>query len=226
MERRPNGIFNIQFTNIFVDSAADAYAGVQLFHVLEDKRKQLKPCPPRPHHAELGLPIQVAEPEPVDPPEEIADEAVVQELLQDALVGSELEDDLSKTNNVEVRNQPEPKPDMRDARVSAAQQKAKQYRASKGSKTSSAPSALSAYYIWHENDELDPEAVAKLLRDPPLQTHTVVTYILNAVLAEKLPYSKLKMRNVLSHLNPQVLGEPKYQVLVSACQGAGQQDRR
>ncbi|KAL7925464.1 hypothetical protein ACQKWADRAFT_284111 [Trichoderma austrokoningii] len=38
-------------------SASDAYAGLQLFYVLEEKRKMLVPCPPRPHHAELQLPI-------------------------------------------------------------------------------------------------------------------------------------------------------------------------
>lgn len=46
-------------------SASDAYAGLQLYYVLEEKRKMLVPCPPRPHHAELRLPISLP-----DPPEE------------------------------------------------------------------------------------------------------------------------------------------------------------
>ncbi|KAG6163322.1 hypothetical protein E4U51_005780 [Claviceps purpurea] len=45
-------------------SASDAYAGIQLFHVLEEKRKNLDPCPDRPHHAELDLPIPRAQPAP------------------------------------------------------------------------------------------------------------------------------------------------------------------
>ncbi|KAG5942686.1 hypothetical protein E4U60_007146 [Claviceps pazoutovae] len=45
-------------------SASDAYAGIQLFHVLEEKRKSLDPCPERPHHAELDLPIPRVQPDP------------------------------------------------------------------------------------------------------------------------------------------------------------------
>ncbi|KAG5921972.1 hypothetical protein E4U61_005975 [Claviceps capensis] len=45
-------------------SASDAYAGIQLFHVLEEKRKSLDPCPERPHHVELDLPIPLVQPAP------------------------------------------------------------------------------------------------------------------------------------------------------------------
>jgi hypothetical protein len=41
-------------------AASDAYAGVRLYDVLEAKRKKLKPTPPRPHCAELNLPIELA----------------------------------------------------------------------------------------------------------------------------------------------------------------------
>lgn len=44
----------------FIDSAGDAYAAIQLYHVLDEKRQELRPVPPRPHHAELKLPIPVA----------------------------------------------------------------------------------------------------------------------------------------------------------------------
>lgn len=42
-------------------AANDSYAGLQLYHTLEMKRKELNPCPPRPYHAELNLPIRFAE---------------------------------------------------------------------------------------------------------------------------------------------------------------------
>ncbi|TVY27574.1 Werner syndrome ATP-dependent helicase-like protein [Lachnellula hyalina] len=42
-------------------AASDSYAGVQLFDTLECKRRALEPTPPRPWHAELNLPIRVAE---------------------------------------------------------------------------------------------------------------------------------------------------------------------
>jgi hypothetical protein len=41
-------------------AASDAYANLMLFDTLESKRKQLHPTPPRPHHAELNLPISLA----------------------------------------------------------------------------------------------------------------------------------------------------------------------
>ncbi|KAK0110772.1 hypothetical protein ONS96_002369 [Cadophora gregata f. sp. sojae] len=67
-------------------AASDSYAGLQIFHTLEMKRLALDPTPPLPYHAELNLPIRIAEgveipsdaeaeeaepePEPVDPAEE------------------------------------------------------------------------------------------------------------------------------------------------------------
>ncbi|KAG5965418.1 hypothetical protein E4U58_002812 [Claviceps cyperi] len=45
-------------------SASDAYAGIQLYHALDEKRKSLDPCPERPHHVELDLPIPGARPAP------------------------------------------------------------------------------------------------------------------------------------------------------------------
>lgn len=44
-----------------LDSASDAYAGVQLYATLEHHRKQLNPCPPHPHFAETGLPIRLTD---------------------------------------------------------------------------------------------------------------------------------------------------------------------
>lgn len=42
-------------------AASDSYAGFQIYHTLEMKRKALDPTPPRPYHAELNLPICIAE---------------------------------------------------------------------------------------------------------------------------------------------------------------------
>ncbi|KAL8810486.1 MAG: hypothetical protein Q9200_002539 [Gallowayella weberi] len=41
-------------------AASDSYAGFQLYHVLNSKRLALSPTPPLPAHAELGLPIRLA----------------------------------------------------------------------------------------------------------------------------------------------------------------------
>ncbi|KAL2263605.1 hypothetical protein VTK26DRAFT_6072 [Humicola hyalothermophila] len=42
-------------------SASDAYAAIQIFATLNHQRENLNPTPPLPHHAELNLPIRLAE---------------------------------------------------------------------------------------------------------------------------------------------------------------------
>lgn len=116
-----------------------------------------------------------------------------------------------------AQNPPPPKP-QRDARIVAAELKMTKYRSSKKTGIFAGPSALRAYYLWHGNNDLDPESIAKLLRDPPLQTNTVVTYILDSVKSERLPYNKVRMTAVLSLLHPNVASGPKYQSLFKECQ--------
>ncbi|KAH6686303.1 ribonuclease H-like domain-containing protein [Plectosphaerella plurivora] len=58
-------------------SASDAYAGLQLYHVLDEMRQAMKPTPPRPHHLELNLPIRLAEPEVEESEEDIVDSSDV-----------------------------------------------------------------------------------------------------------------------------------------------------
>lgn len=52
-------------------AAADSYAAVQLFNTMEVKRKALDPTPPRPYHAELNLPIRIAEGVEIDTDAEV-----------------------------------------------------------------------------------------------------------------------------------------------------------
>lgn len=211
------------------DSAADAYSGLQLFYVLEGQREKLKPCPPRPHHAESGLPIRVAEDVPNEDSDAISDDSAfsseTEEILNQMVVEVEAQASPSTPKpRLQTSRRLNPKPvTVRDARILAAEQKMVQYRTSKQTSICAAPSALRAYYIWHGNDDLNAESVAKILRDPPLQTSTVVTYILDAVTAEKLPYNKPKMSEVLSLLHPTVLeNRSRYQVLAKDCQAAEQ----
>lgn len=83
-------------------------------------------------------------------------------------------------------------------------------------------SALRAYYIWHSNADLKPEDIAKMLREPPLQTNTVVGYILSSVTAEALPYEKARVRDeLLAALAPEALKSTKYQALMKECQMPG-----
>lgn len=57
-------------------AASDSYAGLQLFNVLEAKRKSLSPTPPRPENAELNLPIRTARGESVTLTEDNEEQAV------------------------------------------------------------------------------------------------------------------------------------------------------
>lgn len=56
---------------------------------------------------------------------------------------------------------------------------------------------LRTYFLWSQNPELSLEEIAVLLRDPPLQTRTVASYILEAVKLEELPYEQGRLKDVL-----------------------------
>lgn len=187
------------------DSAADAYAGVQLYHVLDQKRQELDPCPPRPFHSELKIPIPI--------PEEIIED-------HDGEVQAAGGDNQADTFVVEGSTAT---PDtvaskFRDTRLVAADGKVQRYRSTKRRSIRVGPSALRAYYVWHDNQELKPGDVAALLRDPPLQTNTVTSYILNAVTGENLPYSKDRMaRELLPTLTDAAANSERYKTLIEAC---------
>ncbi|KAI0840013.1 ribonuclease H-like protein [Hypoxylon sp. FL0890] len=168
-----------------VYSASDAYAGLQLYATLEHHRKQLDPCPPTPHHAERNLPIR------------IADDVVIA-VNDDAVVDTAGETDLEVTTTVTVKSSKSRSPSSRrppgpkDSRVEIAEDRVACYRAAHPNCKATVPQ-LRAYYMWHEQG-LDPQIIAKLLRDPPLQTNTVVSYILMAVQLEKLPMDVERLR--------------------------------
>lgn len=207
-------------TNISTDSASDAYAGIQLYYVLEAKRKALKPVPPRPHHAELGLPIPIPELEPEPETSEAASGGASTEAGTASTPAKPTQTPKkakpAATPKAAKSLRPAPKP--RDARVTAAELKTKEYRAAKQTPVSASPAALRAYYIWHTNEDLVPESIAKLLRDPPLQINTVVSYILDAITAEKMPYSKARLEaEVIPHLHPRLVSG-RYRYLAKACE--------
>lgn len=179
---------------------------------MDEKRKALEPSPPRPHHAELGLPIPIPE---VPSDESAGDDGVAPEPAAAAESSP-----VTPRRKLKVQKSTTSRSvDKRDARITTAELKAKTYRSSKRTTVSTSPSALRAYYIWHGHDDLKPEAVAKLLRDPPLQTNTVITYILDAIAAEKLPYSRQRLKfEILSLLRPAAASSKKYKTLVADCQ--------
>lgn len=100
--------------------------------------------------------------------------------------------------------------------VSAADASMQRYT-SKKTKLSTRPSALRAYFVWHDNKDLKPAAVAALLRDPPLQTNTVVTYIVDAITEEKLPFSDSRMASEVLPLLHSSAIKGRYQTLAQQC---------
>ncbi|KAI9898401.1 hypothetical protein N3K66_006761 [Trichothecium roseum] len=200
-------------------SAADAYAGVQLYLTLDQQRRQLSPVPPLPHHAEKRLPLQAAVKvaKPKAPPK--------------TSTGPDAESQEAKTKAPGAQKEPKAEPAApanpykthtkissdRDARVLAADALAREHRA-KSEATVTPPSALRAYYLWHSNKGLDPDTIAKLLRDPPLQIHTVSSYILNAIAWDNLPYDIMRMTDeLLAIVHPNVILSQRYSRIMKEC---------
>ncbi|KAI1501105.1 hypothetical protein F5X99DRAFT_213259 [Biscogniauxia marginata] len=89
----------------------------------------------------------------------------------------------------------------KDSRVEACEDRAAIFRASRP-RTRATFAALRAYYLWHCHD-LDPDSIARLLRDPPLKTSTVTKYILSAIKAEHLPLDEDRLHaEVVSTIPP------------------------
>ncbi|KAM3562670.1 hypothetical protein MY1884_001695 [Beauveria asiatica] len=223
-------------------SAADAYAGLQLYHVLEERRLAMDPPPDRPRHAELRLPIPIP-PTPVvsdvesdadsdvesdkDSSSEFSDDSIEETMLELAMAESSL---IAESSSIAApspaaaaaQTQTQTQAPTRDARIVAAEAKMSQLQASRArGRLLARPSALRTFYLWQANDDLAPADVARLLREPPLQTGTVIGYILDAIQAEKLAFPKERLRReVLSILHPTLAGG-KYRAVVERC---GQDD--
>lgn len=109
-----------------------------------------------------------------------------------------------------------------DNRVLAAEEKAAQYRASKDI-VLARPRDLRSYYLWYTNQDLPPDEIAKLLRDPPLQTSTVLSYILDAISLENVPYDKERLKLELLPLLHEKVKQRRYRALLRSCEeGAGE----
>jgi hypothetical protein len=105
----------------------------------------------------------------------------------------------------------------KDSRIIAAEKSVALYRSTKHV-LKVQPSALRAYYIWVENHGLAPEAIAALLRNPPLQTATVVGYILSSISLESLPFPKARLRSEILSEIPQEILDRRYSTLVKSAQ--------
>lgn len=195
-------------------SASDAYAAIQLFAMLNHQREQLDPSPALPFHTEENKPIPI--PPGLDIPSEdeaLAEDEVADEQEIEAAVESEGSGvglaAAPRSEGTQVLDQaqiPAVKgkesestpakipPPPKDPRVEAAEEWVKGYRDDCGGKIKAPPAALKAYHIWHSNEDVDCVSLAKMLREPPLQSSSVASYIMSSVHLEKLPYDKARMK--------------------------------
>ncbi|KAI9697606.1 MAG: hypothetical protein M1836_004556 [Candelina mexicana] len=206
-------------------AASDSYAGLQLFHVMEGKRKALDPTPPRPAHTELNLPIRLADgvvvstsDEQQEVNEDVTDDdgkpSDVETMARDVL-NLAIEDNTKPTTTppTDPANQSKPTPTPKPPKapqIILAEDWVSSWRSSRPQhhKPRATPAYLRAYALWHEQN-LPVADIAALLRDPPLQKSTVATYILEAIRLERFEYGKDRIGDVLDHI-PVTFRQGKY----------------
>lgn len=180
----------------------------------------MDPAPERPSHAELGLPIPIPPTPVVSDVEDLSDaESLSAESMSDSDSDESLDEPVQQsisTRSSTSSSKPQP---PRDPRIVAAEAQVLQRRKSRpAGRLAAGPSALRTFYLWEANDDLSPDDVAKLLRDPPLQVGTVIGYILDSIRAEKLAFPKERLkREVLSRLHS-ALATGKYRDIVEQCE--------
>lgn len=177
-------------------AAADAYAGLQLFHAMEMRREALEPCPPCPRNAEEKEPIHIVR--RVDP---LAEDTSFE--VQGAGDAQAKSIPLSPGPDVaeEHVSEAEPSTMSKSPIVATAEFRVTSLRQQKPA-TRSHTASLRAYYIWYHHAELSLSDIAALLRVPPLKTTTIATYILTAASQEGLPYDEARLRIVVAAVPP------------------------
>lgn len=215
-------------------AASDSYAGIHLYDTMEIKRKALDPTPPRPYFAEENKPIRLAQGVEIPTDDELDGEEPEQSTfttkrttkfsstyLANASESLEMDPDFealpsttaaaaqpttrSKSAPSKLASPPQ------DPLVAEASAQADLYRATHH-QNRAAPSSLRCYFLWHHNPDLSIQDIAALLREVPLQTSTVINYILDSVKVEKLPFEKERLKEVLGFLPKEVV-QSRYRTL-------------
>ena len=173
-------------------AASDAYAGYVIFQELERKRRALSPCPPRPYPAEENKPIRLASGVEIasSAAEDAAEDAPRATSAgaphQDQANELNLEcDDSAEAAETPAKSKAKAKKEEKvvEPMVEKASQFALAYRAAYP-KTTASPAQIRAWHIWYHNPSLSIDDIAAKLRDPPLQSATVLNYILEALRLE------------------------------------------
>ncbi|KAF1984639.1 ribonuclease H-like protein, partial [Aulographum hederae CBS 113979] len=184
-----------------VYAACDAYAGYRVFEALEEKRMAMNPRPPRPDCYALSIP---------SPKNKTVDESAQTPPMAQARTSAPAVKSETSPTTLDAHPLPslspttsEPTPtDSNPSAFLAAEHWLTSFLTDLSSLPSPrkprAPlSNLRAYAIWHLHPALSLEDVAATLRDPPLKTATVATYIMEAVKSESLPVDEKRLKEVL-----------------------------
>lgn len=230
-------------------AASDAYGALHVYDMLERKRNRLKPTPPRPAHAELNLPIRLAEKAVVAPAQDTVESADAEAAMKtdDDSGNTPDEDQIAQAQVVaqgvgKVATTDNQTITAQSVSVSAASISAVtgavatsaatarpakhpqvvladtwvcEYRSGTKKPPTAAramPSQLRAYALWHRHEHTV-EDIARLLRDPPLQTMTVASYILEAIRLEHLGYDSERIRTVVARMPDYVMNKAWYRHL-------------
>lgn len=166
--------------------------------MLEGKRNALCPVPPRPQHAELDLPIRLANDEIVaagDEPSQIDENMNIVPGNRRAAPSKKV------TSKTRIRAVRRPRPNS-CPEIMKAEDWIEKWRTKRpaSQKCLVFPSQLRAYSLWHEQ-QLDVSAAAALLRDPPLKNATVAAYVLDAIQLEQLPFEKERIMPLVACLH-------------------------
>jgi hypothetical protein len=195
-------------------AASDSYAGLQLYHTLELKREALDPVPPRPYYAELNKPIRLAEgieipPEEDDPTVRSVDAKVVQRTRKytkkatketaEVVKGEDGDGEFTPATELAHSFFTSTPTNRLSSIVRSAQPKGKLGDISHIPMVPSHLSkrSLQTYHLWLQNPALDLDALGSKLRSPPLAARSVAKMIIEAIKADRLPYERKRLREVL-----------------------------
>lgn len=201
-------------------AATDAYAVLHLYDVLETKRRQMDPTPPHPTHAELDLPVRLAEEQITQSTAgatgvgrkrivsstraNMADDEEAETSIPNAEYPPRSEDVKSSRRKITEKGYISKHPhfDLADTWALGYYQSTPD--GSNSTRSLASPeharrAQLRAYALWHSHGH-EVDDIARVLRDPPLQRSTVAMYIVEALRKEKLENDVARLRAVLDHL--------------------------
>lgn len=179
------------------DAAADAYAGLRIFDVLQARRARLKPRPPLPVCRDI---------ESVG--DDFASSANTTTTTTITEAKKTKKTTIAKSENEEqaASSTPESATDVFSSQIEVASEWVSSYKSSlpDGQQQLSKPQ-LRAYSLWHVA-QLDVEDICKIWRDPPLQESTLAGYIMEALKIKNLPCDMNRAKAVYKHV-PYMLKE-------------------